>query len=579
MKDIVRLWNRLVGGTYDVVNTNARFKNCPYKDPVCIEKGSIPEKRSAKVGSRKWAISFAVLGIASFISGILIFIINPYDLIYRYKIMFGEGGEVFDLWRVPPVDLYLRVFLWNITNKEEYMSGIDNKLKIQEVGPYVYKELMSHENITFNDNFTVSAIPSHPLVFVPEMSEGRLENDTMILPNIALLSIAQVVSDENSYFTRLGLNMLIRQIDQQPLVQMTAREFMFNYTNSLMSLGNQFMPGWITFKNLGLIDRMYDFDGDFETVYTGEDDIKKAGLIDMWRGSTKIPQWEMPCGNVRGASDGAKFPAFIEKDEKLLFYRKSMCRAKYLVKVNETVKDSFQSYVYNFQEDSPETEKCLCYDKSNCFPRGLLDVHGCYYGFPIALSSPHFHNNDPILKAKVEGVNPDASKHDSYFVIEPKSGVPVELRANFQINMALRDITSIAHVDKFANMVLPLLWAEFRMYGLPDSLRMRLQLYLHILPLVTDVLMYTCLIGGFFILIYSVYRLTQLKNNTKRRQAPWIHDAPHYIKNTLSSYRSEKDQYNNPTDKELETYYTSVIIPLTQELEETGELKRSSATA
>lgn len=50
--------------------------------------------------------------------------------------------------------------------------------------------------------------------------------------------------------------MLIRQIDQQPLVQMTAREFMFNYTNSLMSLGNNFMPDWITFENLGLIDRV-----------------------------------------------------------------------------------------------------------------------------------------------------------------------------------------------------------------------------------------------------------------------------------------------------------------------------------
>lgn len=85
------------------------------------------------------------------------------------------------------------------------------------------------------------------------------------------------------------------------------------------------------------------------------------------------------------------------------------------------MKDSFNSYVYVFDEDTPETEKCLCYDKNNCMPRGLLDVHGCYYGFPIALSAPHFHNNDPILKAKVEGVYPDEEKHGSYFVIEPVS--------------------------------------------------------------------------------------------------------------------------------------------------------------
>ena len=46
---------------------------------------------------------------------------------------------------------------------------------------------MTHDNITFNDNGTVSASPKHPLVWVPELSEGRLEDDQLILPNIALL--------------------------------------------------------------------------------------------------------------------------------------------------------------------------------------------------------------------------------------------------------------------------------------------------------------------------------------------------------------------------------------------------------
>lgn len=54
------------------------------------------------------------------------------------KIMFSEGGEVFEMWRKPPVDLYLRVYLFNVTNKDEFLSGKE-KLKIEEVGPYVYK--------------------------------------------------------------------------------------------------------------------------------------------------------------------------------------------------------------------------------------------------------------------------------------------------------------------------------------------------------------------------------------------------------------------------------------------------------
>lgn len=55
------------------------------------------------------------------------------------KLKFGPGGEIFFLWEKPPVELYLKVYLWNITNKDEYMSGKDDKLKFEEVGPYVYR--------------------------------------------------------------------------------------------------------------------------------------------------------------------------------------------------------------------------------------------------------------------------------------------------------------------------------------------------------------------------------------------------------------------------------------------------------
>lgn len=77
---------------------------------------------------------------------------------------------------------------------------------------------------------------------------------------------------------------------------------------------------------------MYNFEGDFETVYTGEKlGLNNIGLIEKYRGSTKIPQWESPCGDITGASDGTKFPGYIKPNDTLLFFRKSMCRAKALV--------------------------------------------------------------------------------------------------------------------------------------------------------------------------------------------------------------------------------------------------------
>lgn len=76
---------------------------------------------------------------------------------------------------------------------------------------------------------------------------------------------------------------------------------------------------------------MYDFDGDFETIYTGETDPRLTGLIDTYNGDVNLPQWTGKCANVQGASDGVKFQSYIEPNDTLLFFRKSLCRSERMV--------------------------------------------------------------------------------------------------------------------------------------------------------------------------------------------------------------------------------------------------------
>jgi hypothetical protein len=54
----------------------------------------------------------------------------------------------------------------------------------------------------------------------------------------------------------MGINLLAGQTNSEGLVAMTAREFMFGYQSALVTLGNKFMPSWIKFDKLGLIDRV-----------------------------------------------------------------------------------------------------------------------------------------------------------------------------------------------------------------------------------------------------------------------------------------------------------------------------------
>lgn len=77
---------------------------------------------------------------------------------------------------------------------------------------------------------------------------------------------------------------------------------------------------------------MYDVKGDYETVFTGEGDPSLSGLLDTFKGSQHLPQWKGEhCSNITGASDGAKFKSFIQPNDTMKFFRKSLCRTGSMV--------------------------------------------------------------------------------------------------------------------------------------------------------------------------------------------------------------------------------------------------------
>ena len=570
------IWSRFTGRRYSNVNINQNQSDTSESEEMNVarnmsdnirRKSSIVMNRFINAalpvhsGSRskfpKSIFTLMTLGLLGFATGCLLFAFQPYELLFKLKVMFSEGGEIFEIWRKPNVELYLKVYLFNVTNHEEYLSGRERKLRFQETGPYVYRETLEHKNVVFNDNGTVTALLHHPLTYVPEMSNGT-EEDIMILPNIALLSIANVMRDA-SYWTRLGLNILIRHTDSQPLVRMTAKEFMFGYESTLVTLGNKMMPSWIKFDKLGLIDRMYDFDGDYETVYTGETDVHLTGLIEKYNGDVNLPQWTGKCANVNGASDGVKFRSYIQPNDTVLFFRKSLCRSARMVRTGEAYIEGLHTYEYKFVEDILDNgafnpkNKCFC-RHGYCLKPGLIDVTDCYYGFPIALSYPHFYKTDPSVLEAVDGLVPRADLHESYAFVQPKAGLPVKLAFRFQINMALQNIAHMARVEKFDNFILPLLWFEIGMEGLPSSMTMRFWFYLNVLPVVQDVSTYFLLFVSIILMIASVHKilLYQPKGSTSPRQ--WLDSD--VKSHTMQFINSRRPSYKN---KEMDTYYNSLL--------------------
>lgn len=98
-----------------------------------------------------------------------------------------EGTYAMSLFKKPPLDIFVHVYIWNVTNSAEFVAGIDTKLNFSEVGPYTYKEVLENQNTTFNSNGTMTYIPRRTTEFIREKSVSDPHDDLIIVPNIPML--------------------------------------------------------------------------------------------------------------------------------------------------------------------------------------------------------------------------------------------------------------------------------------------------------------------------------------------------------------------------------------------------------
>lgn len=97
------------------------------------------------------------------------------------------GLPAFEFWKTPTPEVTLKVFIWNVTNPDEFLSGQDEKLKVDEIGPVVFLEILTHTDVVFNENSTLSYIASKKIVFQEDRNEPGILNKTIVVPNFATL--------------------------------------------------------------------------------------------------------------------------------------------------------------------------------------------------------------------------------------------------------------------------------------------------------------------------------------------------------------------------------------------------------
>uniref|UniRef100_A0A6P7GJD8 Scavenger receptor class B member 1-like isoform X1 n=1 Tax=Diabrotica virgifera virgifera TaxID=50390 RepID=A0A6P7GJD8_DIAVI len=528
--------------------------------------------REIKYTFNKKILTLALVGVIMVCSSCLIHLYNPLQLLVNKMARIEPGNFLYGLWQAPPYAPTLRFYIFNVTNPQEFLRG-EEKLNLTEVGPYCYREHLTHENASFNaEDGTINFNPLRKMTVYPECSIGNASVDRLLVPNIPLIGIQSFLSN-SSFITNIGFSSLSATLGAEPFLNLTIEEYLWGYSDKLVSIANEFVPSWIDFGTFGIFERLLSRDNGnnvsiaiyperrktrYPNILTENETLADYHIIN-WNGKQGLPEWGYDssdeaisstkrCQLVEGAFDGTFYPRPMTKTSITLF-RKAFCRPVSLQFVEEGyTKQGFRSYNYKMPNNmfaSPEENKdneCFCFN-GECPGKGLQNIGPCYYDIPIVLSQPHFLNSPKEIVESVNGMNPSDEKHSSLAKMQPDIGVPLDESAlRIQINLGVKETKFNSKTRPFNGLTLPILWIELSCDELSPLVNFLLRAAVDVAPILQKVVVYLLgILGLAFISGAALLTLFFTKANVPRSLSIASEYSPLPLITIPAQYFKEKD--------------------------------------
>ncbi|GIY40901.1 scavenger receptor class B member 1 [Caerostris darwini] len=398
-------------------------------------------------------ILLAVIGVTMLIMGLLSYLIFPRILRWQVEenLILSPEAEPYEYWKVIPVPIYARFYFFNVTNTEDI---IEKKAKphVQELGPYTFRETREKVNITWHSNGTVSYLQIKRWFYEPSLTNGSLD-DLVTNVNVPLATaVNQGVRSGDPFFIS-GIDSILKFTNSRLYVTKSIRNLLFDgYEEEILNTAKD-IGIEVPYDKFGWFYRKNNSDDGEYTIFTGKSDVDKYGYVDLWKGSNVLSGRHPPCNQIQGTA-GDMWPPFRnDKRQKLSLFVADVCSTLQLSYLSEIEVNEIESYRYWLDETAldngkyKEENSCLCAD--SCMPPGALDIETCQFGTPAVISFPHFLYADQHYHDKIDGLKPDPEQHVFIIDLEPKLGIPVNVNARLQINVA------IPNCDEIENLELP----------------------------------------------------------------------------------------------------------------------------
>ncbi|KAJ8922773.1 hypothetical protein NQ315_007808 [Exocentrus adspersus] len=413
---------------------------------------------------QKWT-TFSVAGLFILL-GVLLAVLwkDLFQKIANYELsLVNRKTKGYDNWIETPIPMYLQFYLFNWTNPEDVTNSAI-KPNFEEHGPYTYYEHHIRENVTFNDNGTITFQTKRLWRFLPEKSVGSLSDEITTL-NPIVVTIGNLVKYKH-HLVKRGVNFFLKEKRVRLAVTKNVSQFLFDgYEDPMLDLVHKLnitgfnVPytkfGWFVERNGSA-----EYDGVFN-MYNGGNDINKLGLLTTWNYNDTVSFFKGDCGKVDGTIGELWYPPRDRSSIKL--FASDLCSSVELIRKAEYTTYGIEGHKYVGSDKV--FDNGTSYKEMQCFLTdgvqllsGVRNVSACKFGAPAFVSYPHFYLADPGYREAVSGMHPDQTKHEMYIALEPSTGLPLRVQASFQINLKMDPVDGIDILTNITSTMMPSFW-------------------------------------------------------------------------------------------------------------------------
>lgn len=214
------------------------------------------------------------------------------------------GAELYNQWLDPPLPIFMTFYLFDLKNGPEFIKG--EKPKFEEIGPFVFREYITKENIVDNLNYTISYSERRRYVFQRDMSPYELDYEITSL-NLAVVTVLSQIKYSADWIHDAVNAALTVAGENSILVRKPVRELLFGYEDDFLKQLKKIVPSLVPTDIVGLFTNVFPsffshvilflhiickrmpplfqrndtIYANF-TIYTGVDDYKKVGAIERY---------------------------------------------------------------------------------------------------------------------------------------------------------------------------------------------------------------------------------------------------------------------------------------------------------